>query len=184
MKTGFLLLTILSSIMWTGLFSADNDRTGADPDAFTLTSDAFQEGDMIPAKYTCDGENVFPGLHWNNAPEGTTSFALIVDDPDAPMGTWVHYVLSGIAPTVSALPEYFTVDSLYSDMGTEGLNDFGNTSYGGPCPPSGIHRYFFKLYALDTIFIKLGAPTTKEELLESMEGHILGTAVLMGKYQR
>jgi len=153
--------------------------------ALTLTSPAFSHGGEIPTEYTCEGPDVSPELRWSGAPPGTQSFALIVDDPDAPdpaapKMTWVHWVLynlpadcTGLAKDVRQLP-----------AGTrEGLNDWKRTGYGGPCPPIGRHRYFFKLYALDTVLPDLGTPT-KDRLLQAMQGHILAQAELMGTYQK
>ncbi len=151
--------------------------------SFTIHSPAFEEGGSIPSKYTCDGEDVSPPLQWQGVPAGTRSLALIVDDPDAPdprapRMTWVHWVLYDLPADSSGLPE--AVSAL--PPGTrEGINDWKRTGYGGPCPPIGRHRYFFKLYALDTVLPDLGEPT-KEELLRAMEGHVLGEAVLMGTY--
>lgn len=154
---------------------------------FTLTSTAFAHGAEIPAKYTCEGEDISPPLAWSGAPDGTRSFALIVDDPDAPdprapRMTWVHWVLYNIPATVTGLPEGATRRNL--PPGTrEGLNDWKRTGYGGPCPPVGRHRYFHKLYALDIELADLGTPT-KPVLERAMEGHILARAELVGTYQK
>ncbi len=151
--------------------------------SFVIQSPAFEEGGSIPARYTCDGEDISPPLQWAGVPEGTRSLALIVDDPDAPdpaapRMVWVHWVLYNLPPDVQGLPE--AVVAL--PPGTlEGINDWKRTGYGGPCPPVGRHRYFFKLYALDTVLPDLGEPT-KAELLEAMQGHVIGEAVLMGTY--
>ena len=151
--------------------------------SFTLESPAFSEGGSISARYTCDGEDISPGLRWHGVPPGTRSLALIIDDPDAPdpaapRMVWVHWVLYNIPPQVPELPEAVTA----LPAGTlEGLNDWKRTGYGGPCPPVGRHRYFFKLYALDTELPNLGHPT-KAVLLEAMQGHVIGEAVLMGTY--
>lgn len=139
-----------------------------------LTSSAFTT--EIPSKYTCDGENVSPPLSITDAPEDTKSFALIVDDPDAPRGDWVHWVVWNIPSSTSEITEN-------SAPGVEGTSDFGEVGWGGPCPPSGTHRYFFKLYALDTL-LDLPASTTKADLLSTMEGHILAETELMGTYKR
>ncbi len=148
-----------------------------------VTSSAFEEGGMIPAKYTCDEEDVSPPLAWDSAPDGTKSFALICDDPDAPMGTWVHWVLFNLPAGVSELSENVPPESELDDGSRQGTNDFGRIGYGGPCPPGGTHRYYFKLYALD-IVIELEAGARKPQLLEAMEGHILSEGQLMGKYSR
>lgn len=152
-----------------------------------LTSAAFENRKPMASKFTCDGENISPVLEWSSAPEGTRSFALIVDDPDAPdpanpRMTWVHWVLYNIPATVGALPEGVKDKDL--PPGTlQGLNDWKKTGYGGPCPPIGEHRYFHKLYALDTVLPNLSHPT-KAKLEKAMEGHILSKTELIGLYQR
>jgi Raf kinase inhibitor-like YbhB/YbcL family protein len=148
-----------------------------------LTSSAFKEGQSIPVKYTCDGKNVSPELKWSNVPQGTKSLALICDDPDAPHGTFVHWVLYDIPPTVTELKEGIPSDSQLSNGAKHGMPGFNRPGYGGPCPPSGTHRYFFKLYALDFI-PGLPSGVTKNDLLKAMEGHILEMVQLMGTYQR
>jgi len=150
---------------------------------FIITSPAFNNGGKIPLKYTCDGENVSLPLRWQNTPGNTKSFALIADDPDAPLVTWVHWVIFNIPAASDHLKENIPAKGLLPDGIKQGLNDFQNLGYGGPCPPSGTHRYYFKLYALDTL-LDLEAGITKEELLTDMEGHILGRAELMGTYKR
>ena len=153
--------------------------------AFTLTSAAFRDGAGIPVKYTCDGVDVSPPLSWSGAPAGTGGFALIVDDPDAPAGTWVHWVLYNLPATVFELPENIAkVESLDLDGARQGRNDFRRPGYGGPCPPPGpAHRYFFKLYALAApLTLKAGAQ--KRDVEAAMEGHVLATAQLMGTYGR
>lgn len=148
-----------------------------------ITSPAFTEGGMIPAKYTCDGKDISPPLEWKNAPAGTKSFALISDDPDAPMGTWVHWVIYNIPADVTKLDEGVQPEKEFKNRMRQGSNSWPRIGYGGPCPPSGTHRYFFKLYALDTLLdLKPGA--TKEQLLQAMKGHTLAEAQLMGKYRR
>ncbi len=153
--------------------------------AFTLASAAFREGAVIPAKYTCDGVDVSPALTWSGAPAGTRSFALIADDPDAPAGTWVHWVLYNLPADVSELPENIAkVESLDLGGARQGRNDFRRPGYGGPCPPPGpAHRYLFKLYAVDTR-LQLKAGAQKKDVEAAMEGHLLGTAQLMGTYAR
>ncbi|MCH6558228.1 MAG: YbhB/YbcL family Raf kinase inhibitor-like protein [Nitrospirae bacterium] len=148
-----------------------------------LKSSAFEAGDLIPAKYTCDGSDVSPPLSWSDAPSGTQSFALISDDPDAPRGTWVHWVAWNIPATSRSLDEGLPKqDSLPNGM-KQGTTDFRRVGYGGPCPPSGTHRYFFKLYALDTS-LNLPSSTTKAALEKAMQGHILKQGELMGVYRR
>jgi Raf kinase inhibitor-like YbhB/YbcL family protein len=152
-----------------------------------LTSPSFENQKSIAKKFTCDGEDISPMLEWSAVPEGTQSFALIVDDPDAPdpanpRMTWVHWVLYNIPATVSSLAEGVKDKDL--PPGTlQGLNDWKKTGYGGPCPPIGEHRYFHKLYALDTVLPNLSRPT-KAKLEKAMEGHILSKAELIGLYQR
>lgn len=152
-----------------------------------LTSTVFFQGGMIPQRYTCDGQDVSPPLVWSGLPAGTKSLVLIVDDPDAPdpaapRMTWVHWVLYNIPPATTGLPEGIPAKAL--PLGTlQGLNDWQRTGYGGPCPPIGRHRYFYKLYALDTVLPDLGRPA-KAALEKAMQGHILGHAELMGQYQR
>lgn len=148
-----------------------------------LTSSSFQNEDMIPAKYTCDGLNISPPLSWHNAPVNTKSFALICDDPDAPVGLWVHWVFFDIPATVNALTEKVPRQEEIKGLGKNGKNTSGRFGYDGPCPPGGTHRYFFKLYALDTA-LNLPPGLTKDELLKAMKGHILAETQLMGRYKR
>jgi len=150
---------------------------------FKLFSASFTEGELIPGKYTCDGENVSPPLNWTNPPAAVKSFALIVDDPDAPIGDWVHWIVFNIPKDVNELKENASLKKLLPQGSVEGLNDFRKNNYGGPCPPSGTHRYFFKFYALDNL-LSLKESTTKKQLLEAMKGHILVQASLMGIYKR
>jgi Raf kinase inhibitor-like YbhB/YbcL family protein len=149
-----------------------------------LKSGAFSQGDAVPKQYTGDGENISPPLAWSEPPEGTKSWALICDDPDAPMGTWVHWVVFNLPADERELAENQPRDEKLSNGAAQGKNDFGDLGYGGPAPPKGKpHRYFFKLYAVDTsIDLKPGA--TKAELLKALEGHVLGHGELVGTYQR
>ncbi len=151
--------------------------------AFELTSTAFGNADPIPTKYTCDGQDVSPPLQWKDPPEGTQSFALINDDPDAPGGTWVHWVLYNLPGSTLSLPEAVPSDADHPDGGRHGRNSWGRSDYGGPCPPGGTHRYFFKLYALDAE-LDLAAGASKEDVLGAMEGHILASTETMGVYSR
>jgi hypothetical protein len=147
--------------------------------ALTLTSSSFGHNTNIPSPYTCDGRNVSPHLCWSGTPEGTHSFVLICDDPDAPMGTWIHWVLLNIPATVNQLEE--AISTL--PAGTiQGMTSFNTLGYGGPCPPSGTHRYFFKLYALDTT-LSLSNGVSKAEVENAMKDHILDQAELIGLYQ-
>jgi hypothetical protein len=147
-----------------------------------LKSTDFRDGEKIPARFTCDGKNSSPQLSWSDFPEKTKTFALIVEDPDAPGGTFVHWVVYNIPSDVTNLSEGITSENL-PEGAREGTNHFGDSDYGGPCPPSGTHRYYFKLYALDIeLHLKPGAG--RRDLLKIMEGHILAEAQLMGKYER
>jgi len=148
-----------------------------------ITSSAFKNGARIPTKHSCDGVDVSPSLAWSKLPAGTKNLALICDDPDAPMGTWVHWVIYDIPASFTGLPEKLPPLKEVAGGAKQGMNDFRAIGYGGPCPPSGEHRYFFKLYALDApTGLKPGA--TKAQLLAAMKGHILAEAELMGKYKR
>lgn len=156
--TGFLFLALSQS------------KAGAD---LRLSSPAFQDNQLIPVIYTCKGKDINPPLELNGIPDGTQTLALIVDDPDAPMGTWVHWVVFNIAPQK-------TIDE-NSIPGDQAFNDFGRKNYGGPCPPSGIHRYFFKVYALDTR-LQDGLIKDKTALEKALKGHILAQAQLIGRF--
>ncbi|MGE5256542.1 MAG: YbhB/YbcL family Raf kinase inhibitor-like protein [Hyphomicrobiales bacterium] len=149
----------------------------------TITSSAFAEGAMIPRKHTCDAEDRSPDLKWSGVPKETRSLALICDDPDAPVGTWVHWVLYNLPPDVTGLAAGIAPDATLKNGARHGKNDFGKLGYGGPCPPGGTHRYFFKLYALDTL-LNLDSGSTKAQLLAAMKGHVLAEGQLMGKYKR
>jgi Raf kinase inhibitor-like YbhB/YbcL family protein len=148
-----------------------------------LTSAAFAPGEPIPARYTCDGDDVSPPLQWSDPPDGTQSFALIFDDPDAPGGTWVHWVLFNLPGGTRDLPEAVPPDADLSGGGRHGNNSWKRLGYGGPCPPGGTHRYFFKLFALDTV-LDLDAGASKDDLLQAMQGHVLAQTELMGTYTR
>ena len=147
----------------------------------SLTSPAFQGGSAIPRKYTCNGENVSPPLTWDRTPGETRSLALIVDDPDAPGKTWVHWVLFNLPPGTARLDEGIPKKDRLPNGAVQGRNDFGDTGYGGPCPPKGSHRYFFRLYALDRQ-LDLTSSATKADALKAMQGHILAQGELMGTY--
>ena len=150
---------------------------------FELTSTAFAHEEPIPPKYTCDGQDISPPLQWSDPPQGTQSLALICDDPDAPVGTWVHWVLYNLPAEARSLPEAVPSEAELPDGSRHGQNSWRRLDYGGPCPPSGTHRYFFKLYALDTM-LDLEAGEGKKQVLQAMEGHILAQAELMGVYSR
>ncbi len=146
-----------------------------------ISSPAFTNGGAIPSKFSCDDSDISPALTWSEPPAGTQSFALIMDDPDAPMGTWVHWILYNIPASTRNLIEGTPTGHQLSDGSLQGKTSAGSTGYHGPCPPSGTHRYFFKLYALDTT-LSLSSKADKKELLTAMEGHILGNAELMGTF--
>src|SRR5262245_971011 len=153
--------------------------------SFKLTSDAFASGQSIPSKYSCVGKNISPPLAWNEPPASTQSFALIMGDPDAPGRTWVHWVLFNIPADRRSLQEDLPITGKNVDSNAiyVGKNSWGDIGYGGPCPPSGTHRYFFKFYALDNV-ISLLPGATKEQLLKEMEGHILAQTELMGTFSK
>jgi Raf kinase inhibitor-like YbhB/YbcL family protein len=185
LKKLFVLLTIPALLVCCCKDSeqVDTGPAGGEKMEIKITSSAFAEGGMIPSKYTCDGADVSPPLQWDAVPEGTKSIALISDDPDAPMGTWVHWVLFNLPAQMRELPENIPPDETLPNGAKQGITDFGRVGYGGPCPPSGTHRYFFKIYALDTE-VQIDTSAGKRGLLKAMEGHILGQGQLMGKYKR
>lgn len=175
-------------LLWILLVSActSNAAPTSEVDmALELKSDAFVNGQSIPAKYSCTGKNISPALTWSEPPAGTQSFALIVDDPDAPMGTWVHWVLYNIKADRRSLQEDLPVTGKNIDPNAVfvGKNSSGNIGYDGPCPPSGTHRYYFRLYALDTT-IGLLPGATRDKILREMEGHILAQGELMGTFSK
>jgi len=149
----------------------------------TVTSSAFQEGEMIPRKYTCDGANVSPPVAWTGVPDGAKSIALISDDPDAPVGTWVHWVLYNLPLDSTGLAEGIKPVEKLDNGARHGLNDFRKFGYGGPCPPGGTHRYYFKVYALNAV-LELKPNATKADLVKAMEGKMLAQGQLIGKFTR
>ena len=176
--------------MWIGMVLSNpltievvEDPQQEVPVVFQLTSAAFKNGEAIPAIHTCDGDNVSLPLTWTDPPDGTKSLALIADDPDAPRGRWVHWVVYGIPPSVRAFRDAAPAKADWPDGTRQGRTDFGRPGYGGPCPPSGTHRYVFTLYALDTA-LSLPSGTTAEQLEQAMAGHILAQARLLGTYRR
>lgn len=150
-----------------------------------ITSDAFLEGEVIPTKYTCDGDALSPHLRWSDIPSNTKSLALICEDPDAPSGMFTHWVLFDLPPTVTELPEGVSAAARLANGGVQGQNDFKRIGYGGPCPPpnDSAHRYFFRLYALDTE-LQLQSGARREDVVPAMVGHVLSTGHLMGIYKR
>ncbi len=152
--------------------------------SLTVSSPAFTEGGAIPKKYSCDGENISPALNWSGIPQNTKSLALIMDDPDAPIGTFVHWVIYGLESNLKGLPEGVAKSALVTGIGMQGTNDYRKTEYDGPCPPKGsTHRYYFKLYALD-IVIEPKTGLSKAAVEKTMQGHILAQGQLMGKFGR
>jgi len=180
---------LLTTALLGGLLAAAGADKSPTPNTMKilLTSAAFAEGQPIPPPYTCSGNDVSPALAWTTQggnPANIKSFALIADDPDAPVGTWVHWVLYDLSPSTNALPENVAKTQYVTGNAKQGINDFHRLGYGGPCPPPGKpHRYFFKLYALDRMLdLKPGA--TKREVETAMRGHVLAEGQLMGTYQR
>jgi len=185
MDKKFLCMLLVSALLCfcQSRTQPDSEMRGESTMTITMKSSAFEEGGMIPSKYTCDGKDVSPPLAWSSVPEGTKSLALICDDPDAPMGTWVHWVIYNLPLDAKELAEAFPAQKILANGARQGINDFRKIGYGGPCPPGGTHRYYFKLYALDTI-LALEAGASKKQLLAAMEGHILAQGQIMGKYKR
>jgi Raf kinase inhibitor-like YbhB/YbcL family protein len=193
--TAFLLLAVLAAALTTACASAP-DKTPAAPQetpaqpagtagSFDLTSPAFSSGGPIPQKYTCQGEDISPALAWGDPPAGTKSFALIVDDPDAPGGTWVHWLVYNLPPETRELAEGASKSSGGAQLpagAVQGTSSFKRGDYGGPCPPSGQHRYYFRMVALDTLLD--ASPMDKKALLQAMDGHILAQGEWMGVYQK
>jgi Raf kinase inhibitor-like YbhB/YbcL family protein len=151
--------------------------------AIKVTSSAFKDGEIIPKQYTCDGNDISPPLTWSGVPQDAKSIALICDDPDAPVGIWVHWVLFNLPPTSNALPAEVSSAKVLDNGAKHGKNDFKRFGYGGPCPPGGTHRYYFKVYALDSV-LDLDPGITKADLMKAMQGHILAEGQLMGRYKR
>jgi Raf kinase inhibitor-like YbhB/YbcL family protein len=179
-RFGAAAFCLVASLAVLTLLAAEKARK----DQMQLTSAAFAEGGAIPAKHTCDAKNVSPPLNWSNVPARAKSLVLIVDDPDAPSGTWVHWVLYDLPATNVELAEDMPKSQYLAGGAKQGLNDFRHLGYGGPCPPPGkAHRYFFKLYALDTL-LELKPGLTKKEIEAAMDQHILARGQLMGTYQR
>jgi len=172
------LTVFLSTIFVLLLVSNAFGREVTKMSGLKISSPVFENNGNIPAKYTCDGKDVNPPLLIENVPANTKSLALIMDDPDAPRGTWVHWVVWNIDPQAGEIKE----DSVPKSA-KQGMNDFRKKDYGGPCPPSGTHRYFFKLYALDTV-LTIGQDSTKADLEKAMKGHILEEGSLIGLYKR
>jgi Raf kinase inhibitor-like YbhB/YbcL family protein len=163
------------------IYHSNNQPSGGK--IMEIRSSAFTDGGFIPGKYTCDGMDVSPPLQWSDVPEGTKSFALICDDPDAPVGIWIHWVLYNLPGSTRELAGNVPPREVLENGAMQGRNDFRRIGYGGPCPPRGVHRYYFRIYALDKS-LDVDAGISKKELTGAMKGHILAEAQLMGKYQR
>jgi Raf kinase inhibitor-like YbhB/YbcL family protein len=174
MRLTAVLLVLLMVPGCIGGLTRTENHTNTGGVMMRISSTAFKEGEMIPKKYTCLGEDINPQLKWEEVPPETKSFALIMDDPDAPMGTWTHWLVKDIPPNVKEIKEK-------SVTGVQIKNSGGRLEYHGPCPPSGVHRYFFKLYALDVTELKA---RNKEEFYNNVAKHKIGEASLMGKYTK
>jgi Raf kinase inhibitor-like YbhB/YbcL family protein len=183
----FHLLILFSALVLVGSGCVGAPATAPQGEtlmSIQISSAAFREGSAIPKKYTCDGEDVSPSLAWSGIPTAAKSLALIVDDPDAPVGVWVHWVIYNLLPTLTGLPEGVSKTPSVQGLGLQGSNDFRKTGYNGPCPPRGKpHRYFFKLYALDSA-LDLKAGVTKADVEKAMKGHILASGQTIGTYGR
>lgn len=177
----FILFSLAYLIIFGTSFKIDKVALGGNK--MELKSPSFEEGGMIPKKHTCDGEDISPPLNWTSVADGTKTIALICDDPDAPGGTWVHWVIFNIPADTRDLAENLPPQKELPNGARQGINDFRKFGYGGPCPPGGTHRYYFKIYSLDTD-LDLEAGATKAQLLQAMKGHVLGEGQLMGKYHR
>jgi Raf kinase inhibitor-like YbhB/YbcL family protein len=184
-KYFFILLfcLIFSDSYAANLFKPQIQKGDKTMEQLKLESTEFKEGEMIPARFTCDGENVSPRLRWSNVPAGTKSLALVAEDPDASSGSWVHWVMFNIPAEVTELAEKIPSVKTLPNGSVSGANDFRKFGYGGPCPPSGTHRYFFRIYALDTT-LSLEPGASKKQVLDAIRGHILSQGELMGKYRR
>ena len=179
-RNKLIFIIIFSAVLCTA--QVETKHVG-DKMEIKITSGAFNEGEFIPKKYTCDGVNISPPLDWSGIPDNTKSIALICDDPDAPMGTWVHWVIFNIPPSINKLKENIPAVKVLEDGTIQGINDFRKTGYGGPCPPGGTHRYYFKIYALDKK-LSITSSTTKKDLEQSMREHIVAEGKIVGKYSR
>lgn len=175
---------ILSTLITLNSATVKAQR-GGETMNLTINSTAFKEGGTIPKQYTCDGADISPQLSWEGVPSGTRSFVLIMDDPDAPMGTFTHWILYDLPQETKGLSESVPKEPVLSNGAKQGDSSFRRVGYGGPCPPRGpAHRYFFTLYALDIPTIGLGPKASKEDIESKMKGHIIGRAVIMGRYGR
>ena len=183
MTKKFFVLTLAVFFCFTFLNDPRSTK-GYEPISFSLTSTAFKNGEKIPRKYTCDGENTSPPLSWSGAPNETKSYAIILEDPDAPGGTFTHWVLYDLPAIVTSLPEGAGEKGDSKEGPKRGVNDFGRVGYGGPCPPGGTHRYIFRLYSLDIQDLNLKGKATKEGVLKAAKGHVISETELVGTYSR
>jgi Raf kinase inhibitor-like YbhB/YbcL family protein len=192
MRSSYRLTVVLVSLALIGCANrtppatqpSGNNSPKPDKAEIKLTSAAFKDGEPIPRAYTCDGVNISPPLEWSGVPKSAKTIAIVCDDPDAPGGTWVHWVLYNLPADNIGLVENLPATETLKAGGFQGKNDFGKIGYGGPCPPSGTtHRYFFRIYALDSE-LPLKAGATKAELMKAMEGHVVMQGQLMGTYRR
>lgn len=176
---------LFAAMIVLSAFWPSPSRAEGEDGQIRVSSPAFRDGDMIPKKYTCDGEDASPPLQFSGVPAGTKSLVLICDDPDAPVGTWTHWVLFNLPPDTKTLAEKIPASATLPSGAIHGQNSWGGRKigYGGPCPPSGTHRYYFKVYALD-VKLDLHAGTTKKHLVKAMKRHIIGQGELMGTYKR
>ncbi len=180
-KTLYLLIAFVPFLIFQAHQETEAKAKGGKK--MEITSSAFKEGGMIPKKYTCDGEDISPPLEWSGAPANNKAFALLCEDPDAPAGTWIHWVLYDLPPGVTKLPEQIPSSRELANGGKHGTTSARSLGYHGPCPPSGTHRYYFKLYALDSP-TSLAPGATRDQLLKAVKGHILAEASIMGRYKR
>lgn len=190
MKRSSFAIVLLAATIVAGCFKQQKaspevapPQTPSPGNVFKLTSNAFTEDQPIPRQYTCDGVNVSPGLEWTGVPKTAMTVAIIADDPDAPSGTFTHWLLYNLPSETMGMVENLPATGNLKAGGQQGENDFQKIGYGGPCPPSGTHRYFFKIYALDDE-LPLKAGAKRAEVEKAMEGHIVGQSQLMGTYKR
>jgi Raf kinase inhibitor-like YbhB/YbcL family protein len=185
--TLLLLMLLVAGCATRPQVSAQNSASTSTPQttggSIKLTSTAFKEGEPIPRQHTCDGVNVSPSLEWSGVPKSAKTLVIFADDPDAPSGIWVHWVLYNLPADNIGMVENLPATDELKAGGFQGKNDFGKIGYGGPCPPSGTHRYFFKIYALDSE-LPLKAGATKAEVEKAMEGHVVAQGQLMGTYRK
>ncbi|MCX8092912.1 MAG: YbhB/YbcL family Raf kinase inhibitor-like protein [Candidatus Goldbacteria bacterium] len=178
MRKNFLIIAVLFFCLF--IFIAAQIK----PVKLTVTSPAFKDGEMIPVQYTCKGDDISPEINWSGAPKGTKSFVLICDDPDAPMGTWVHWVVYNIPASITKLQKCFPKDAELKNGIKQAKTSFGSSGYGGPCPPSGTHRYYFKVYAIDKMLSLDPKKSTKKEVMKAIEGSIIGYGELVGRFKK